>query len=152
MKSILSEERKNQVRRLLLATLIILVFLAALAACFDPTPDLETLAPAFTPAPTASPETPAPTEAPTERPTAAPSATPASTPTPGPTATPALPVVLAPLRPLDSGAMFSELSDAEKACIGENTERQTRYVGCLEDETLTRIFLAGFVPGPEPLS
>ena len=139
-------------RRLLLATLIILVFLAALAACFDPTPDLETLAPAFTPAPTASPETPAPTEAPTERPTAAPSATPASTPTPGPTATPALPVVLAPLRPLDSGAMFSELSDAEKACIGENTERQTRYVGCLEDENIARIFLAGFVPGPEPLS
>ena len=48
--------------------------------------------------------------------------------------------------------MFSELSDAEKECIGENPERQTRYVGCLEDETLARVFLAGFVPGPEPLS
>ena len=48
--------------------------------------------------------------------------------------------------------MFSELSDAEKECIGENTGRQTRYVGCLEDETLARIFLAGFVPGPGPLS
>ena len=48
--------------------------------------------------------------------------------------------------------MFSELSDAEKECIGENTERQTRYIGCLEDETLARIFLAGFVPGPAPLS
>ena len=48
--------------------------------------------------------------------------------------------------------MFSELSEAEKECIGENTERQTKYVGCLEDETVARIFLAGFVPGPEPLS
>ena len=48
--------------------------------------------------------------------------------------------------------MFSELSDAEKECIGENPERQTRYIGCLEDETIDRIFLAGFVPGPGPLS
>ena len=48
--------------------------------------------------------------------------------------------------------MFSELSDAEKECIGENPERQTRYIGCLEDETIDRIFLAGFVPGPAPLS
>ena len=52
----------------------------------------------------------------------------------------------------DSGAFRSALSDAELACIGENTERQTRYIGCLEDETLARVFLAGFVPGPEPLS
>ena len=48
--------------------------------------------------------------------------------------------------------MLSELSDAEKECIGENPERQARFFGCLEDETLARIFLAGFVPGPEPLS
>ena len=52
----------------------------------------------------------------------------------------------------DSGALRSALSEAELACIGENPERQTRYVGCLEDETIDRIFLAGFVPGPEPLS
>ena len=52
----------------------------------------------------------------------------------------------------DSGAFRSALSEAELACIGENPERQTRYVGCLEDETLARLFLAGFVPGPEPLS
>ena len=52
----------------------------------------------------------------------------------------------------DSGAFRSALSEAELACIGENTERQTRYVGCLEDETLARIFLAGFIPGSEPLS
>ena len=62
------------------------------------------------------------------------------------------PRVLAPLQALDSGEMFSELSDAEKECIGENPERQTRYIGCLEDETIDRIFLAGFVSGPEPLS
>ena len=94
-------------------------------------------------------ETPAPA---TPETTAAPRATPASTPTPKPTATPAPPKVIAPLQPLDSGAMFSELSDAEKECIGENPERQTRYIGCLEDETLARIFLAGFVPSPGPLS
>ena len=52
----------------------------------------------------------------------------------------------------DSGAFRSALSEAELACIGENPERQTRFFGCLEDETLARIFLAGFVPGPEPLS
>ena len=139
----------------LTATITLLVTLATLAACSDPTPAPETQAPTTAPTPTASPtptETPVPTETPTERPTAAPKATPASTPTPEPTATPAPPRVLAPLQALDSGAMFSELSEAEKECIGENTERQTRYVGCLEDETLARVFLAGFVPGSEPLS
>ena len=48
--------------------------------------------------------------------------------------------------------MFSELSDAEKECIGDNPERQTRFFGCLEDETLARIFLARVVPGLRPLS
>ena len=136
-------------RLLLPATIFFLVALATLTGCSDPTPAPETLAPAFTPASTASPtpteapvptETPVPTEAPTERPTAEPTATPASQ------------GVLAPLRLQDSGAMLSELSDAEKECIGENPERQARFFGCLEDETLARIFLAGFVPGPEPLS
>ena len=131
------------------AILIILTGMAALAACSGPTP--ETLTPTVTPAPTHT-ETPVPTEPPTERPTAAPTATPASSPIPAPTKTPAPGGRLAPLQPLDSGAMFSELSDAEKECIGENTERQTRYIGCLEEETLARIFLAGFVPGPAPLS
>ena len=133
------------------ATLIVLVLLATLAACSGPTPAPETLTPAATPTPTQT-ETPAPTEPPTERPTAAPTATRTSPPTPAPTTTPAPVGRVAPLQPLGSGAMFSELSDAEKECIGENTERQTRYIGCLEDETLARIFLAGFVPGPAPLS
>ena len=139
----------------LTATITLMVTLATLTACSDPTPAPETQAPTTAPTPTASPtptETPVPTEAPEERPTAAPTATPASTPTPAPTATPAPPGVLAPLHALDSGATLSELSDAELACIGENPERQTRYVGCLNDETLARIFLAGFVPGSEPLS
>ena len=52
----------------------------------------------------------------------------------------------------DSGALRSALSEAELACIGENPERQTRFFGCLEDETLARVFLAGFVPSPGPLS
>ena len=139
----------------LTATIALLVTLATLTACSDPTPAPETLAPTSAPTPAVAPastDTPVSTETPTERPTAAPKATPASTPTPAPTATPAPPGVLAPLQALDSGAMFSELSEAEKECIGENTERQTRYVGCLEDETLARVFLAGFVPGSEPLS
>ncbi len=63
--------------------------------------------------------------------------------------------------------MLSELSDTEKACIGDDAgrlaqslaglgqasrEEQASFIGCLEDETSEQIFLAGFVPGPEPLS
>ena len=63
--------------------------------------------------------------------------------------------------------MISELSDTELACIGDNPEKlvrslarpgsapreeQAKLIGCLDDETLARIFLAGFVPGPGPLS
>ena len=138
---------------LLPMALIILVILVTLAACSDPTPAPETLNPTSAPAPTAAPtaaETPVPTESQAERPTAAPTATPASSPTPAPTPTPN--GRIAPLQMQDSGAFRSALSEAELACIGENPERQTRYVGCLEDETLARVFLAGFVPSPEPLS
>ena len=141
-------------QRPLLATLIILLTLATLTACSDPTPAGEIVTPISAPTPTAALASTAPvsTETPTKTPTAAPRPTLASTPTPEPTATPAPPGVLAPLQALDSGEMFSELSEAEKECIGENPERQTRYIGCLEDETIDRIFLAGFVSGPEPLS
>ena len=141
-------------QRPLLAALIILLTLATLTACSDPTPAREIVTPTTAPTPTAAPASTAPvsTEGPTERPTAAPTPTLASPPDLEPTATPAPPGVLAPLQALDSGEMFSELSDAEKECIGQNPERQTRYIGCLEDETIDRIFLAGFVPGPRPLS
>ena len=144
---------------------IALVILAALLACGEQTPTPEgkvatVPAPAGTATSAPVPEqTNTPQTVMTETPVTATPATPAATtplPANSPTleqrATPAPPGVLAPLQPLGSGAMFSELSDAEKECIGENTERQTRYIGCLEDETLARIFLAGFVPGPAPLS
>ena len=67
----------------------------------------------------------------------------------------------------DSLSLKSSLSDAELACIGDDPEQliraltgadpssrdeQATLLGCLEDETLARIFLAGFVPGPGPLS
>ncbi len=63
--------------------------------------------------------------------------------------------------------MLSALSETELTCIDDDPEQLTRaltgagpssrdeqatLLGCLEDETLARIFLAGFVPGPEPLS
>ena len=137
----------------LTATITLLVTLATLTACSDPTPAPETLAPTSAPTPTAAPtptELPVPTEPQAERPTAAPTATPASTPAPEPT--PTTNGRITPLQMQDSGAMFSELSDAEKECIGENPERQTRFFGCLNDENIDRIFLAGFVPGPEPFS
>ena len=155
----------------LTATITLIVTLATLTACSDTTPAPEevptpiqvssgTAAPASTDAPVS-------TLAPTERPTAAPKATPASTPTPEPTATLVPPAVLAPLQALDISALLSELSANELACIGDDagklvrslagpssapSEEQAKLIGCLEDETVARIFLAGFVPGPEPLS
>ena len=63
--------------------------------------------------------------------------------------------------------MLSALSETELTCIGDDPEQliraltgaspssreeQAEFFGCLEDETLARIFLAGFVPGPGPLS
>ena len=140
-----------------------LVILAALLACGGQTPATggaaaTTSTETATSTPSLVTPAPEPTETPqaaltaTPGPTAAPRATPASSPPPRPTETPAPPGVLAPLHALDSGATLTELSDAELACIGENPERQTRLVGCLEDKTLARLFLAGFVPGPEPLS
>ena len=152
---------------------IALVILAALLACGEQTPaprGAEATVPASAggrtatsaPAPeqtntpqTVMTETPEPETPETPETRENPAATtplPANSPTADQRATPEPPGVLAPLQALDSRAMFSELSDAEKECIGENPERQTRYIGCLEDETIDRIFLAGFVPGPRPIS
>ena len=143
----------------LTATITLLVALATLTACSDTTP-----APEEVPTPTqvssgtsapASTDAPVSTQTPTERPTAA------------TTATPAPRGALAPLQTLDSSALLSALSDTDKACIGDDAgklarslagpgsasrEEQAEFIGCLEDETLARIFLAGFVPGPGPLS
>ena len=67
----------------------------------------------------------------------------------------------------DSHSLQSALSEAELGCIGDNSEElafalrgpgpespeeQERLLNCLHDETLYRLFLAGFVPGSEPLS
>ena len=150
--------------KLLLMTLVALL---ALAACSDSTPSLTVV-------PTPTPQTRAITapdnlpKAPTETPTAVPTSTPAaSSPTPEPTATPAALGLLAPLQVLDSFVLLSELPANELACVGDNPEKlarslagtgsapreeQTKFIGCLDDETLARIFLAGFLPGPGPLS
>ena len=124
-----------------------------------PTPS-PTLTPAPTPTPTStatpvSPDTPAPS------PTLAPTATPEPTPTSSPAG------ALVPLRIQDPQAIRSALSEAELACIGDDpgslaraltgpgpqsAGEQARLFDCLEDDTLARLFLAGFVPGPEPLS
>ena len=152
---------------LLLITTVFTVILMALAACTGAAPAPEptettassttavaTLLPPNTPAPT---ETPPP--APTERPTDAPTKTPTIPPTPTP------PGLLAPLPIQDPLALLSSISDAELDCIGEPEKLAGALAGlgtpppevlaelydCLEDETLNRLFLAGFLSGTETL-
>ena len=152
---------------IVLTTLIVLALLTTMAACTEPTPAPD---PTATPTPMAAAtptETPASTQTPTANPTAAPTATTASTPALEPTTTPAPDERLAPLPLQDSEFLQSALSDDELTCIGDDPEQliraltgagpssreeQAEFFGCLEDETLARIFLAGFVPGPAPLS
>ena len=148
----------------LLITTVFTVILMAPAACTGaaPAPEL-TETPASSTAAVATllpPSTPAPTEtpppAPTERPTDLPTATPTIPPTPTPAG------VLAPLPIQDPQALLSGISDAELDCIGE-PERLARVFaglgspspaalaevfGCLDDDTLARLFLAGFVARP----
>ena len=148
----------------LLVTTVLTVILIALAACTGATPapnPTETPAPSPTAAATPVPaNTPAPTEtpapSPTERPTAAPTAKPTTPPTPSTSGT------LAPLDIQDPQALESGLSDAELACTGgperligalaglgtPSPDVLAELFGCLEDETLERLFLAGFVAGP----
>ena len=134
------------------------------------------------PSSTQMPEaTPVPTEAPTERPTAAPRATPASSPKPAapadtPTQTPmSVPMdqaptgAIAPLSLNDPEAALAELSEHEKDCLRKADDtgnpvralgaagraamaEQAKLISCLEDETVGRIFLAGFVGDSGPLS
>ena len=75
---------------------------------------------------------------------------------------------LAPIQLQDSQALQSALSEGELACIGdvpetlarvalawpaqESKDELFRLIGCLRDETLARLFLAGLVTGPEPIS
>ncbi len=130
-------------------------------------------APTNTPAPTA---TPAPTVAPD------PTATPEPTPTPEPDPTvESAPVSsgsessnegdgrLAPLQMDNPEAIAAELSDSELACLAGSAdvtrllslfespelaspEEQMLLLNCLEDETVTRMFLSGLLGDLGPLS
>ena len=159
--------------------LVTMAILITLLACTGASPDpTETPAPspvaatspliAKTPTPEAkaTPTLP-PAPTPTERPTAARTATPTISPTPEPAPTPAPDGSLAPIVLQDSLSLQSALSEPELGCIGddpedlafalggpgpESPEEQARLLNCLHDETLYRLFLAGFVPGSEPLS
>ena len=152
-----------------------LVALAAILACSDPTPT-----PSPTPVPTATP-IPTPTLAPTWTPIPTPTPIPTATPrptTPSNTATPrpasaqpqqAMEGGLAPLNMSDPEAIAAELSDSELACVAgvagteellqllaapelASPEDQAQLIGCLEDETILRIFLTGLIGQTGPLS
>ena len=141
-----------------------------LLACSDPTPTpTATLEPTPTPVPT---NTPVPTPTPTPEPTS----TPVPTPTPAPTAAAerdqgddAASGQLAPLSFDDPAAIADELSPSELACMTEaadidrltqlleapdlaTPEEQAQIIGCLEDETIMRMFLAGLIGETGPLS
>ena len=160
----------------LLVTIVLVVTLSALMACTGATPAPD---PTETPTPTGiaatpalpaispTPEATAPPSTPTSNPPVTPTATPASTLTHEAITNPAPDGRLAPIVLQDSFSLQSALSESELRCIGNDPEaltraltgagpssreEQARLLACLEDETLTRLFLAGFVPGPEPLS
>ena len=155
-------------------TALLLFTLAAMMACTGTTPapePTETPTPsrtaAATPLPANTPvpegETLQPPPTPKAITTAAVTPAQASSPTPEPTPDGSL----APIVLQDSHSLQSALSEAELGCIGDNPEElafalrgpgpespeeQARLLNCLHDETLARLFVAGFVAGPEPLS
>ena len=147
-------------------------------ATLAPTP---TSAPAATPTPAPTPTVagtvlPVPTATLAPTPTSAPAATP--TPAPTPTATP--PVddgdrkadsasALSPLDTTDPRAFLSGVSDAEQACLSgqidprrlmlvvgtpelAKEEDRAILIGCLEHETLLRLFLTPVLDQARPLS
>ena len=147
-------------------------------ATLAPTP---TSAPAATPTPAPTPTVagtvlPVPTATLAPTPTSAPAATP--TPAPTPTATP--PVddgdrkadsasALSPLDTTDPRAFLSGVSDAEQACLSgqidprrlmlvvgtpelAKEEDRAILIGCLEHETLLRLFLTPVLDQAGPLS
>ena len=143
------------------------------AAAPDPT---STTAPTAMPEPTATPEpTPVPEPTAMPEPTAAREPTEAPTEAPAPPATPDEPMQatepgqLTALRLDDPVSVASELSESELACLAgtaetgrllelfaspdlASPEEQTQLIGCLEDETLLRMFLTGFIGDIGPLS
>ena len=107
---------------------------------------------------------------PTYAPTAAPAGSRGPDPTPAPTPAPEAGTptgVISPLQVEDPAALASELSESELECFGDDPgnlaqaltggapatrEKQAELLNCLEDETVARMFLAGFVSSPRPLS
>ena len=151
-------------------TLAAAVFiLAALMGCSGPTQGPQEPTPTVTTTPT---QAPSPTAAAPTTPARPPSTESTPATTAFPTAEPEddTPLgVIAPLSPDDPESVASELSDQELACLAQvadvsqllrifsdpgiaTPEEQTRLMGCLNDETVARIFLAGFVPDSGPLS
>ena len=153
---------------------VILVAVAAMLACSDPTPTPTATTPPPTPTPLPTP-TLAPTWTPIPTPTPIPTETPRPTPTPQAEPTEAMPREtarpsgLAPLRMDDPVAIAAELSDAELACLAgvadtakllqifaapdlATPEEQGQLIGCMEDETLLRLFLTGLIADSGPLS
>ncbi len=127
------------------------------------------------PEPTAMPKptaTPAPTATAVPEPTATPvTAVPEPEVTAEPTAAAQVPGTgaITPLRLNDPLTVASELSESELACltgvadIGRlmavfaapelaSPEERTQFVGCLEDESLLRVFLTDMIEGTGPLS
>ena len=145
----------------------------AATASPSPTPELTaTPKPTVTPAPTAT-AIPEPTATPKPTATPAPTATAVPEPevTPEPTAAAQVPGTgaITPLRLNDPLTVASELSESELACltgvadIGRlmavfaapelaSPEERTMFIGCLEDESLLRIFLTDMIEGSGPLS
>ena len=155
------------------------VVMVILLACSDPTPTpTATPEPTATPVPTNTPEpTPTPTPAPTNTPVPTPTAVPAATEEhdhededqehedEGAMGSGRL----TPLALDDPEAIADELSQSELACLAgaADTERllelfaspdlatpeeQTQLIGCMENETVLRLFLAGLLGDTGPLS
>lgn len=134
----------------------------------EPTPE-PTPTPTPRPTPTATPE-PTPTATPEPTPTATPEATPEPTPEAMPEPTEAMDGarVLSPLFDPASGPSDLDVSDAEMACLTDALgdglaetlfapaeaapEDAQSIVGCMEDDTLLRLFLMQFLMQTGPLS
>ena len=132
--------------------LVILLILAALTACFDPSPTTESAATSTLEAAAAT----YPQPANTPEPTATMAPTPATPSTPTPSANP-------PLASQGQEALLSSLSEAELDCIDGNPERmiaaltggapasmeeQARLTKCLDDGTVDQLFIATIIPVP----
>ena len=156
-------------KALLPAALIILLILIA---CSDPAPTA-VVEPTAAPQPQAStpPTEPTATSAPqpTETPTTVPTPQPAETATPAPPQDQSSAGRLTPLVLDDPEAVASQLSNEELACLAgvadvarlltifndpgmATAEEQVELIDCLQDETLTRMFLTGFIQDTGALS